>query len=181
MTHPGGKYVRAVERMSGRLGGVASGLVVLIALLGAGNALLRYAGRFAGVSFSSNAWLELQWYGFALIFLLGASATLREDGHVRVDVLYHRLSPRRRAWINLLGTALFLVPFCLLMIWASWRPVCNAWAVWERSPDPGGLPRWPIKTVVPLAFALLLLQGIAAAVRQGAALRRPRPEETAPP
>ena len=180
MSHPSGKFVGAIDRLSGWLGAAAAALVVLVTLLGAGNAVLRYAGRFTGSSLSSNAWLELQWYGFALIFLFGASATLRDDGHVRVDVLYHRLSPRRRAWINLVGAVLFLIPFCLLMIWASWRPLCNSWAVWEQSPDPGGLPRWPIKTAVPVAFVLLLLQGIATAIHQIDALRRARAGEPSP-
>lgn len=161
----------AVNAVVGRATNV---LLLGVVLLAAGNAILRYTGRFTGLSLSSNAWLELQWYLFALVFLFGASATLRDDAHVRVDVVFHRLSPRRRAWINLVGLVLFLIPFCLLMIWASWNPVRNSWAIWEQSPDPGGLPRWPIKTAVPVAFLLLGLQGIASAVRSLALLRRPR-------
>lgn len=149
-------------------------------LVSAGNALLRYAGRFTGTSLSSNAWLELQWYLFALVFLFGASAALRDDAHVRVDVFLHRLSPRRRAWIDLIGLVVFLIPFCLLMIWAAWNPVRNAWAIWEQSPDPGGLPRWPIKTAVPIAFLLLGLQGVANAARAWARLRRPPSEAGTP-
>jgi len=90
---------------------------------------------------------------------------------VRVDVVYESLSKRGRAWINLLGTALFLFPFSLLMLVMSWPMVRNTWAVWEQSPDPGGLPRYPIKTVIPLAFLLLIAQGIAFTIRQVAVLR----------
>ncbi|HMP75803.1 MAG TPA: TRAP transporter small permease subunit [Kiritimatiellia bacterium] len=172
---------RFVDAFNSALGRAVSALVVLVTLLGAANAVLRYAGRFTGSSLSSNAWLELQWYLFALIFLLGAAVTLREDAHVRVDVVYHRLPPRRRAWINILGTVLFLIPFCVLMIWSSWAPVRNSWAIWEASPDPGGLPRWPIKTAIPVAFLLLLAQGASDLARSIAVLRGARAEESPQP
>ena len=175
-----GKLWRFIDAFNSALGRAVGVLVVLVTLLGAANAVLRYAGRFTGSSLSSNAWLELQWYLFALIFLLGAAVTLRDDAHVRVDVVYHRLSPRRRAWIDALGTALFLIPFCVLMIWTSWAPVSNSWAVWEASPDPGGLPRWPIKTAIPIAFLLLLAQGASNLARSIAVLRGPRAGETPP-
>ena len=140
-------------------------------LLGSYNAIARYTDRYTGLGLSSNTWLELQWYLFSLVFLLGAAYGLKHDVHVRVDVVYESLSKRGRAWINLLGTVLFLFPFSLLMLVMSWPMVSNSWAVLEQSPDPGGLPRYPIKTVIPIAFLLLIGQGVAFTIRQVAILR----------
>lgn len=114
-------------------------------LTGAFNAVTRYAGRAIGHNLSSNAYLELQWYLFSILFLLGAAYTLKHDAHVRVDILYERRGPRGRAWTNLLGTFFFLIPFCLLVLWASCKLVYNSWSILEQSPDPGGLPRYLIK------------------------------------
>jgi TRAP-type mannitol/chloroaromatic compound transport system permease small subunit len=142
-------------------------------VIGAFNAIARYTDKYTGLGLSSNTWLELQWYLFSLVFLLGAAYGLKHDVHVRVDVVYESLSKRGRAWINLLGTALFLFPFSLLMLVMSWPMVRNTWAVLEQSPDPGGLPRYPIKTVIPIAFLLLVAQGVAFTIRQIAVLRDP--------
>jgi TRAP-type mannitol/chloroaromatic compound transport system permease small subunit len=90
---------------------------------------------------------------------------------VRVDILYTRLGDKGKAWINLLGTVLFLFPFCILMLWVSWPAVMNSWEVLEASPDPGGLPRYPIKTVVPIAFFLVMVQGMSMTIRAVAVLR----------
>ena len=109
-------------------------------LIGAFNALARTIGTHLGQQLGSNLWLEAQWYLFAMVFMLGAAATLRQDKHVRVDVFYGRLSERGRAWVDLLGTLLLLVPFCLLSTWACWDYVMNSWASRELSPDPGGRP-----------------------------------------
>lgn len=166
-------WCRAIDAVNAWLGRAVSVLVVAVTLIGAANAVLRYLGRFAGQSLSSNAWLEFQWYLFALVFLLGAAVTLRDDAHVRVDVFLHRLSPRGRAWVNLLGTLLFLIPFCVMMLWVSWNPVWNSWSIREGSPDPGGLPRWPIKAMIPVAFLLLMAQGLVTAARAWAVVRDP--------
>ena len=103
-------------------------LVLVATLVSAANASLRY-----GFDLSSNAWLELQWYLFALIFLLGAGYTLKHNGHVRIDVLYGRLSPRAQAWIDLLGGVLFLLPVAGLMAWFSWGVFAESWAIQEVS------------------------------------------------
>jgi TRAP-type mannitol/chloroaromatic compound transport system permease small subunit len=161
---------RGVDRWNDRLGSATAWLVVLMILAGAWNALARWTGRGAGVALSSNSLIEFQWYLFSLVFLLGGAHTLRHNAHVRVDALYSRLAPRRKALVNLAGTLLFLVPFCLFAIASSWPSVASSISIREMSPDPGGLPRWPIKAAVPLAFLLLLLQGLADAVRQWAAL-----------
>ena len=152
--------------MNGWIGRVVSYLTLAMVLVGAYNAIVRYLGRYIGLNLSSNAYIELQWYMFSLIFLLGAAYTLRRDGHVRVDVLYSRASPRTRAIVDIVGMVLFLIPFSLFVLWSSWPSVRNSWKVLEGSPDPGGLPRYPIKTVILVAFGLLLLQAIAEIVRR---------------
>jgi TRAP-type mannitol/chloroaromatic compound transport system permease small subunit len=154
-----------IDRLSGLLGTVVSWLCLLMVLLGAFNAVARYSGRFIGFNLSSNAMLEAQWYLFAVLFLLGASWTLQRDAHVRVDVIFGRLSARSRAIINVAGGLLFLLPCCVFGIWASLEYVLHSWQEWEVSPDPGGLARYPIKTLIPVAFALLILQGISEIIK----------------
>lgn len=156
---------RIVDRLSERIGVLIGWMTLAMILIGAYNAIVRYAGRFAGWKLSSNAYIELQWYLFSLVFLLGASYALRHDVHVRVDVLYGRLSRRKKAWINVLGTLLFLFPCCVAVLWFSWPAIHNSWSVMEQSPDPGGLPRYPIKSVILVAFVLLFLQGVAELIK----------------
>jgi TRAP-type mannitol/chloroaromatic compound transport system permease small subunit len=160
-----------IERLNERIGRAVAWLVLVMALVGAYNAVVRYLGRHLGVNLSSNAYIELQWYLYSLVFLLAAAYTLKHNAHVRVDVIYGRMTHRLRAWINLVGTVLFLLPFSLLTFWLSWPSVRNSWAVREVSPDPGGLPRYPIKSVILLAFFLLVLQGIAELIKNVAILR----------
>jgi TRAP-type mannitol/chloroaromatic compound transport system permease small subunit len=162
---------RRIDRMNDALYTAIRWLTLVMILVGAINALLRYATKFTGVTLASNAALDIQWYMFSLIFLLGAAAGLRQEMHVRVDVLYERLSARAKAWIDIGGTVLFLLPFCVVMLWTSWPAVQNSWAVREGSPDPGGLIRYPIKTVILLCFILLFLQGLAQLVNKVAGLR----------
>ncbi|NNF05393.1 MAG: TRAP transporter small permease subunit [Candidatus Eisenbacteria bacterium] len=167
------QLAKQIDRMNSAIGRFCGWLAVAMVLIGAFNALVRYVSRFGGWNLSSNAYIEMQWYLFSLIFLLGGAFTLRRNAHVRVDVLYSRLSLKARAWIDLLGTVLFLFPFCIAMLWLSWPSVRNSWKVLETSPDPGGLARYPIKTVILVAFALLLLQGISHLVHTVVALREP--------
>ena len=109
---------------------------------------------------------ELEWHLFAFIFLLGAGNTLLKDGHVRVDIFYQRLSPKNRAWINLMGVIFFLIPGCYMIIATSSKFVHNAWNVMEGSPDPGGIPyRYLIKACIPAGFVLVLLQGISLGIK----------------
>lgn len=139
--------------------------------IGAWNALARHVGRDIGLQLASNALLETQWYLFSACFLLAAAWTLQRDRHVRVDVLHARLSPRARAWIDLLGSLAFLVPTCVAAIVLSLPAVASSIAVLEVSPDPGGLPRWPLKALLPASFLLLALQGCAIAIDRAAFLR----------
>jgi TRAP-type mannitol/chloroaromatic compound transport system permease small subunit len=164
------RFSQLIDHLNQRIGYLMALLVPLMILLGVWNVLGRYIGQFVGQNLSSNALIEGQWYVFDLIFLLGAAYTLRHDNHVRVDVFYSNWSPKRKALVNFLGTLLFLLPFCLMVIWASWGNVLHAWLDWEVSPDPGGLPRYPIKSLVIVCFGLLILQGIADAIRNWAIL-----------
>ena len=163
----------AIDRLNDRIGSAIQWLALVMVIIGAFNALARYATRYTGVSLSSNAYLELQWYLFSLIFLMGAAYGLNHDYHVRVDVLYARLGRRARAWIDLIGSALLLAPFAFVMLWVSWGPVANSWAILETSPDPGGLPRYLIKTVILVSFFLLLLQALSQIVKNTAILAEP--------
>lgn len=165
------RLARGIDILNERLGRWIAWLAVLMVLLGAYNAVVRYLGKFTGTSLSANVYLEAQWYLFTLLFLLGAAYTLKHNAHVRVDVIYGRLSPRAQAWVNLLGALVFLIPFCVFGIVTAWPAVVNSWTVLETSPDPGGLPRYPIKTMIPVAFLLLILQGVSEAVKQIAFLR----------
>ncbi len=165
---------QAIDRLNGAIGRLVGWLTLAMVLIGAYNAVVRYLGGFLGRSLSSNAYLELQWYLFSLVFLLGASYTYRQGAHVRVDLVYGRLAERGRAWIDLIGTLVLMLPFTVLCLWLSWPSVRNSWAVREVSPDPGGLARYPIKSVILLAFSLLVLQGISQAIKQVAILRGDR-------
>lgn len=160
-----------IDRFSERTGRIVYWLTLLMVLVGAYNAIVRYLDRYTGLGLSSNTYIEMQWYLFSLVFLLAGAYALKQDAHVRVDVLYGRLSPRGQAWINLGGTVLFLLPFCVLMLWVAWPALADSWMRREMSPDPGGLPRYPIKTVVPVAFVLLFVQGVAFLIRQIAVLK----------
>ncbi len=164
-------WARRIDRFSEWSGWMLYWLTLVMVGVGAFNALARYLDKYTGLGLSSNLWIELQWYLFALVFLLGAAYTLKYDDHVRVDVLYTQLSRRGKAWINLLGTALFLVPFCGVVLWHSIPFVTNSWAILESSPDPGGLPRYPIKSVIPLALLFVMLQGVSLMIREAAVLR----------
>lgn len=146
----------AIDALNRRIGRAVAWLTLAMVLVGAGTAVSRYAFRSV-----SNATIELQWHLFSVVFLLGAAYTLRTNSHVRVDVFYGRLSARKRAWIDLVGGVVLLVPFCAIGLWSGWRTFQLSWETREGSPDPGGLLVYPIKAVIPLAFLLLLLQGLS--------------------
>ena len=162
---------RGIDRLSGWIGRALSWVALALIAIGVINVFGRYVGAELGMQLSSNALLEAQTQAFDLIFLLGACYLLRRDGHIRIDIVHARLSPRVRAWIDIVGTLFVLMPFCLLIIWLSLDYVGNAWSRLETSPNPGGLPLYPIKTAIPLAFALLLLQGLSELIKRVALLR----------
>jgi TRAP-type mannitol/chloroaromatic compound transport system permease small subunit len=161
-----------IDRISQIGGVVASSLVLLACVVSAGNAVSRYA-----ISASSNAWLEVQWYMFAAMVLLGAAETMRRNEHVRVDLIYGSVSRRSREWIDLLGGVVFLMPICLVMIYFTWPFFWDSWTRNEASNNAGGLMRWPVKLMLPAGFALLALQGVSEIIKRAAALRGLEVEE----
>lgn len=165
------RFSRAIDALNDRVGIVLRGVALLLIALGVINVVGRYLGARLGMQLSSNALLEGQIQAFAIIFLLGSAYLLRHDGHIRVDILQTRFSPRLRAWVDLLGTLLALVPFCGVMIAYGIDYVGLAWSRLEVSPNPGGLPLYPIKTVLLIGFTLLLLQGFSQAIKAAATLR----------
>jgi TRAP-type mannitol/chloroaromatic compound transport system permease small subunit len=156
---------RAIDALNGRLSWIADWLVFLSCLISAGNAFSRYA-----FSISSNAWLEIQWYMFGALVMLGTSYTLRRNEHVRVDIVYSNLSTRRQIGIDIFGGVLFLLPATLILTYLSWPVFYNSWVEGEISGNAGGLIRWPIKIFLPLGFALLSLQGISELIKRIAML-----------
>jgi TRAP-type mannitol/chloroaromatic compound transport system permease small subunit len=171
---------RLIDRLSDAIGRGVSWLALVMVLLGAFNAIARWLGRFVGRDLSSNAYLEGQWYLFSLLFLLGAAWVLREDRHVRVDVLYGRLSDRGKAWIDLAGGFVFLLPFCIFALVVSYPSVANSFAIREVSADPGGLWRWPLKMMLLVSFGLLALQGVSEIIKRAAFLMGRMPTDGAP-
>lgn len=165
------RFTRTVDGLNDRLGALLRWLALVMVLIGAFNALARHVTKFTSFSLYSPALFELQWYLFSVIFLLGAAYGLRHDVHVRVDVAYARLSEKGRALIDVIGGLLFLLPFSALMLWVSYPAVRNSWVIREVSPDPAGLPRYPIKALILVSFALLLIQGLAQIVRGVAIMR----------
>jgi len=158
-------FSRAVDAMNAAFGKVADWMVLLSCAISAGNAFVRY-----GVSYSSNAWLEVQWYLFAGMVMLGASYTLFRNEHVRVDLVYGNISERARIWVDVFGIILFLLPATVLLAWMTWPFFLDSLVRNEGSPNAGGLLRWPVKILVPIGFLLLTLQGLSEIIKRAAAL-----------
>ncbi|APZ43882.1 TRAP transporter small permease subunit [Acidihalobacter ferrooxydans] len=159
------KLASGIDALNERVGQLMYWLAMLMILIGVYNATVRYLGQFIGHNLSSNAYLEAQWYLFGTMFMLGAAYTLKHNAHVRVDIFYNRLSARGQAWVELLGTVFFLLPFSAMVFYLSLPWVEFSWKLHEISSNPGGLPRYPIKTVVPIAFVLLFLQGVSQLIK----------------
>ena len=156
---------RAIDLINARFGWIATWLVILACAISAGNAISRYT-----ISFSSNAFLEIQWYMFAGMFMLGAPYTMKANEHVRVDIVYQALSPRGQLWLDLVGTIVLMLPAMLLLCWLSWPIFYQSWLINESSGNAGGLVRWPVKLLLPVGFALMALQGISEIIKRIAAL-----------
>ena len=156
----------AIDWLNQRLGDVCNFLVLAACVVSAGNAMIRYA-----FGYSSNSWLEMQWYMFAIFVMFGASYTFKRNEHVRVEILYLMLSERGQLWLDMIGTLFFLIPSCLLLSYLSWPFFMQAYNVGEISSNAGGLVRWPIKIVVPVGFVLLALQGVSEVIKRIAALK----------
>jgi TRAP-type mannitol/chloroaromatic compound transport system permease small subunit len=145
---------------------LAKWAVMASCVISASNATVRYL-----FSQSSNAFLEIQWYLFAAGVMLGAAHVLRVNEHVRVDVIYGRLSGRTQAWVDLLGLLLFLLPVCALLIHFSWPLFWKMYQSGEMSSNSGGLIRWPVMLMLPLGFALVFVQGVVEAIKRVAWLK----------
>lgn len=162
-----------VDRLNAALGRVTAWAVLGIVITGAANAALRHIGRWSHTTLAGNAGLDIQWMLFALCFYTGAAYTLQRDAHVRVDVLSGRWGARTRRWVDVIGGIVCTVPFAWFLIWVGSPAARAAWRVWEGSPDPGGLPRWPVKVALLGAAGLLLAQAIVEVLR-AAGLAAPR-------
>ena len=160
------KLSSAIDWLNEKLGRLANICVLLACLVSAANAMVRYA-----FDISSNAWLELQWYMFAVIVMFGASYTLQKNEHVRVDVVYMGLSERKQIWVDILGGIFFLMPACVLLGWLAWPFFMQSWDQNEMSSNAGGLLRWPVKLILPVGFGLIALQGISEIIKRIAALQ----------
>ena len=157
---------RAIDAVNERIGRLVYWCVLAAVLVSAGNAIVRYT-----LNTSSNAWLEIQWYLFAAIFLLCSGYTFLHNEHIRIDVVSGHLSRRAQVWIDIICTILFMLPMTGYIVWLSWPIFVNAWTSGEISGNAGGLIRWPVRLLVPLGFSLLFAQGISELIKRIAFLR----------
>jgi TRAP-type mannitol/chloroaromatic compound transport system permease small subunit len=154
-------FAAVVDWINDRFGTLAKWAVVLSCAISAGNAIVRY-----GLDISSNGWLEIQWYLFAVCVMLGAAQVLRVNEHVRVDVFYGRMPSRMQAWVDLLGLTFFLLPSMAVMIYFSLPLFLRMYATGEMSSNAGGLLRWPAMLMLPLGFSMVMLQGVAEIIKR---------------
>lgn len=154
-------FSRAIDTVNTWIGKVLIWIVLAVTLISAANAIVRKA-----FSTSSNAFLEIQWYGFAAVFMLGAGYVFLKNAHVRIDFVSGRLSTRAQTIIDIIGIVVFLGPFCLLMVDLGWPIFRNAWNSGEMSQNAGGLIRWPVYLMIPLGFALLFAQAVSELIKR---------------
>ena len=157
---------RQVDRLNERVGHAVYWLVLVTVLISAANAVVRKA-----FNFSSNSFLEIQWYLFSAIFLFCAGYTLLRNEHVRIDVVAGRLSKRVQTWIDIFGTLFFLLPMAVLLMYLSWPVFVEAYQRHEISTNAGGLIIWPARLLVPIGFLLLLMQGLSELIKRIAFLK----------
>jgi TRAP-type mannitol/chloroaromatic compound transport system permease small subunit len=155
------KLSGAIDGINERIGKAAIWIVLIVVVISAGNAIMRFA-----FNWSSNALLEIQWYLFSAIFLFCAAYVLQRNEHIRIDIVAGRLSERAQNWIDVFGILVFLLPMALMIAWLSWPVFMNAWHTGEGSPNPGGLIRWPVRLLMPVGFALLILQGVSELIKR---------------
>lgn len=160
------KLALGMDWLSKRLSHVASWAVLISALISAGNAFIRY-----GFDTSSNAWLEIQWYLFAVTVMLGAPYVLEKNEHVRVDLIYGKLKGNGPVYVDLFGLLFFLLPVIGLLTWLSGPYFWKVFVTKEMSSNAGGLIRWPVVLTMPVGFGLLWLQGWAEVIKRVAYLQ----------
>jgi TRAP-type mannitol/chloroaromatic compound transport system permease small subunit len=166
------KLSRAIDYVNEKFGVIANWLVLLACLISAAAATGRYM-----LTVGSNAWLEVQWYMFAGMVMLGAPYTLKLNEHVRVDLIYGSVSQRTRLWIDIVGGVLVLLPICIILIHFTWPWFVESWRIHETSSNAGGLIRWPVKLLLPVGFTLMAAQGVSEIIKRIAALVNYQPDE----
>ena len=159
-------FSRVVDSFNELIGKLIRWLVLAAVLISAGNAIVRKA-----FNIGSNAYLEVQWYLFAGVFMLGAGYAFLRNAHVRIDFISSKLSKRANAIIDILGIVVFVIPLCLILITLSWPFFVNAWNTGEMSSNAGGLIRWPVYLLVPVGFSILLVQSLSELIKRVAFLR----------
>lgn len=164
---------RLIDRVTAAIGRSVAWLVVAAALISAGNAVMRKA-----FDWSANSLLEVQWWLFAVVFLLAAPWTLAVNEHIRIDIVNSRLSTAKRHIIELIGHVFFLLPMAALIIYTSWLFFFTSLAQNEQSVNAGGLPQWPVKALIPIAFVLLFAQGVSELIKRIAIMRGDLDEPT---
>lgn len=165
------KLSRLIDAASDLIGKFVMWLILAATLISAGNAIIRKT-----FDVSSNAWLEIQWYLFAAVFLLGAGYAFLRNAHVRIDFISTKFSARTRNWIDIIGILVFLFPLCYMMITLGWPLFERAWTSGEMSSNAGGLIRWPVYALIPLGFAILFIQGISELIKRIAFLTGKGPD-----
>jgi TRAP-type mannitol/chloroaromatic compound transport system permease small subunit len=175
---------RLIDRLNEQIGKAIMWLILAVVLISAGNAVARKVFHTG-----SNALLDLQWYLYSCVFLLGAGYAFLKNVHVRIDFVSSRLTARGRSWVDIVGIIVFLAPFCVMLIDMSWPLFVKAWQSGEMSQNVGGLIRWPVYLLMPLGLSLLLLQSASELIKRVAFLRHlipdplalsPHPDDDAP-
>ncbi|MBL8446304.1 MAG: TRAP transporter small permease subunit [Zoogloeaceae bacterium] len=164
---------RGVDRLNAWVGKSVIWLILIAVLISAGNAIVRKV-----FNYSSNALLELQWYLFSAVFLLGAAYTLQRNEHVRIDVIAGKFSKRTQTWIDVFGTVFFLLPVTIMVLWLSWPVFTQSFHSQDYSNSAGGLILWPARLLVPVGFLLLTLQGFSELIKRLAFLAGAGPDPT---
>lgn len=160
-----------IDVINVRIGKWLAWLILVAVLVSAANATVRKL-----FDTSSNAWLELQWILFSIVFMLCAPWTLKDNEHIRIDIINNLMPRRLRNWIEVVGHTFFLMPLCIVMVVTGIPFFLRSWEVNEQSGNAGGLPQWPAKSLVMIGFALLLAQGISELIKRIAVMRRMIPD-----
>lgn len=159
-------FSRIIDAINSRIGRYVSWLIILSIVIAAGNAIIRKL-----FDVSSNAWLEMQWVLFGMVFLLCSPWTLFVNEHIRIDIVTGNFTKKVRDWIDVFGHIFFLLPLCIIMVYHSWPFFTRSFLLNEQSLNAGGLPQWPSKGLVFVGFVLLLFQGISELIKRVAIIQ----------
>lgn len=170
------KISQFIDSITGFIGRSIIWVILVMTLISAGNAMMRYS-----FNYSSNAYLEIQWYLFSFVFLMGAGYTFMKNEHVRIDIILHKLSKRAQAWVDIFGIIFFMMPMAIAIMWMSWPIFVLAFEDHEVSSNAGGLVVWPVRLMVPVGFFLLIMQGISELIKRVGFLQGLCPDPTEKP